>query len=84
MGLFFFVCEDFGFEVFLEPTCKSEIGNGGKEIFPLKERIAVELHFGIAMSDFLMIFPSDNSTVDFDAFIIFRLYFHWSFEVFYL
>ena len=42
-------------------------------MFLLKERIEDELDFGKAMSDFLMFFPLDNSTVDLDAFIIFWL-----------
>ena len=49
------------------------IENDGKEIFPLKERIEDNLDFGIAISDFLMIFPLDNFSVDFDLFIIFWL-----------
>ena len=43
----------------------------GKEIFPLNERIVEDLDFGTAMSDFLMIFPSESSTVDFVEFITF-------------
>ena len=72
-GPVFLVCESFGFGVFLEPTWKSEIGNVGKEILSLIERSEDELDFEIAMSDFLMIFPLDNSSVDFDVFIIFWL-----------
>ena len=61
--------------VFLEPTSKSKLGNNGKEVFPLKERVVDEFDFvrAMAMSDFLIIFPSDNSTVVFDAFIVFWL-----------
>ena len=37
----------------------------------MNERIVEDLDFGMAMSDFLIIFPSDNSTVDFVEFIFF-------------
>ena len=39
-------------------------------MFPLKGLILVEYDLGIAMSDFRIIFPSDNSTVEVDEFII--------------
>ena len=40
-------------------------------MLPLKDRIFKEFDLGIAMTDFLIIFPSDNSTVVLDVFIIF-------------
>ena len=40
-------------------------------MFPLKDRVVDEFDSGITMSDFLMIFPSDSSTVVFDEFIFF-------------
>ena len=46
-------------------------------MFPLKGLILVEFDLGIAMSDFCMIFPSDNSTVEVDEFIIFLLSSLW-------
>ena len=43
-------------------------GNG---MLPLKDRIFEEFDLGIAMSVFLIIFPSDNSTVVLEVFLIF-------------
>ena len=71
LGPSFRVCWGFVLLVFLGPTCKSVLIKEGKEIFPLNERIVEDEDFGMAMSDFLMIFPSDRSTVDFVEFIIF-------------
>ena len=48
--------------------CSSGLGSNGKEIFPLRGRIVDEFDFGSAMSDLLMIFPSDSSNVVFEAF----------------
>ena len=67
----FRVCCVFALFVFLGPTFKSLLEKEGNEIFPSNERIVEDLDFGMAMSDFLMIFPSDSSTVDFVEFIIF-------------
>ena len=67
----FRVCCVFDLYDFLGPTCKSALEKKGKEIFPLNERIVEDLDFGMAMTDFLIIFPSDYSTVDFVEFIIF-------------
>ena len=71
LGPSFRVCWGFVLLVFLGPTCKSVLIKKGIEMFPLKERIVEDLDFGMAMSDFLMIFASDSSTVDFVEFIIF-------------
>ena len=71
LGPGFRVCCGFDLLVFVGPTCKSILEKEGKEIFPLNERIVEDLEFGMVMSDFLMIFPSDSSTVDFVEFIIF-------------
>ena len=71
LGPGFRVCWGFDLLVFLGPTCKSMLKKEGKEIFPLNERVVEDLDFGMAMSDLLMIFPSDSSTVDFVEFIIF-------------
>ena len=70
-GLVFLVGWDFALAIRFEPASKSGLGKNGKEMFPLKDRVMDELDFGIAMSDFLMIFPSDSSTVVFDEFIFF-------------
>ena len=40
-------------------------------MLPLKDRIFEEFDLGIAMSVFLIIFPSDNSTVVLEVFLIF-------------
>ena len=71
LGPSFRVCWGFVLLVFLGPTCKSVLKKERKELFPLNERIVEDLDFGMAMSDFLMIFPSDSSTVDFVEYIIF-------------
>ena len=71
LGPGFRVCCGFDLLVFLGPTCKSMLEKAAKKIFPLNERIVEDLDFGMAMSNFLMIFPSDSSTVDFVEFIIF-------------
>ena len=71
LGPGFRVCWGFDLLVFLGPTCKSMLEKERKEIFRLNERIVEDLDFGMAMSNFLMIFPSDSSTVDFVEFIIF-------------
>ena len=64
----FRVCCVFDLFVFLGPTCKSMLEKEGKEIFSLNERIEEDLDCGMAMSNFLMIFPSDSSTVEFIIF----------------
>ena len=71
LGPSFRVCWGFVLLVFLGPTYKSVLIKEGKQIFPLNERIVQDLDFGMAMSDFLMIFPSDSSTVDFVEFNFF-------------
>ena len=70
-GPVFLIGCDFDLIVFLKPTLKPGLENKGKEMFPLKDRVVDELDFVSAMSDFLMIFLSDSSTVVFEAFIIF-------------
>ena len=89
----FRVCCVFDLFVFLGPTCKSMLEKEGKGIFPLNERIVEDLDFGMAMSDFLMIFPLDSSTVILLSLLLsdlvvyrrdFRLYFRWFFVVNYL
>ena len=46
-------------------------------MFPLKGPTLVEFDLGIAMSVFCIIFPSDNSTVEVDEFIILLLNSFW-------
>ena len=72
-GPVFLIGCDFDLIVFFKSTLKPGLGSKGKEIFPLKDRVVDELDFGSAMSDFLMIFLSDSSTVVFEAFITFCL-----------
>ena len=42
-------------------------------MLPIKDLILADFDLGIAISDFRNIFPSDNSTVEVDEFIIFLL-----------
>ena len=62
--------DGFGFHGFarLVPTSTSALGKYGKYMLPLKDRILEKFDFGRAMSDFPMIFPSNNSAVVLEVF----------------
>ena len=49
------------------------LGKKENEIFPSKGLILVEFDLGIAISDFRIIFPSDNFTVEVDEFMVLLL-----------